>query len=54
MSATKTVEIPETVHRKFKIETAKREIPMKEATEEAIELWIKSKPIRARKELQAA
>lgn len=54
MNERKTVEIPTTVHREFKVEAALRGVMLKDAVEQAIRLWIKSKPVRAKKELQAA
>jgi hypothetical protein len=49
---TQTVVIPKDLHKKLKIEAAKRDLSIGAAAEEAVEAWVKTKP--ARKDLQPA
>lgn len=52
MSTEVTVKIPSSVHQQVKIESIRRGVQLKEATEQALKLWLKAKP--AKKESQPA
>lgn len=45
----KTTELPASLHTKFKLEAVKRGVTLIEATEQAVQLWIKTEPTVSRK-----